>query len=274
MFSNIHIFPQTPNHNIPPFSSASFAKDLLGYQGNGYREDWKNSNKAESQSSNASCDTSIDETLSICSKESKPFSKISYMNPYSSMDIFETGSLDSGEKNQKYDLSDTKKKVPTKYYKQQKKSVSDEAKYKTEMCKKWMETGLCSYGVKCRFAHGKHELQEKFVPNKSAYRSKKCHSFHSNLVCPYGIRCLFAHEARTLDELIQEGEYVKYMYYPDLLKNSMTMNHKRLPVFCLKCPIEKFSEEDKENFQNTENQTEFSFVKILENSGLVKISID
>ena len=29
------------------------------------------------------------------------------------------------------------------------------AKYKTELCKNWIETGKCKYSVRCRFAHGK-----------------------------------------------------------------------------------------------------------------------
>lgn len=32
---------------------------------------------------------------------------------------------------------------------------SDTLKYKTELCKKYEEKGLCPYGLKCRFAHGK-----------------------------------------------------------------------------------------------------------------------
>jgi len=31
--------------------------------------------------------------------------------------------------------------------------------YKTEFCQSWMETGICRYGNKCQFAHGKEELR-------------------------------------------------------------------------------------------------------------------
>ena len=34
-------------------------------------------------------------------------------------------------------------------------------KYKTELCKKFQNTGHCPYGFKCRFAHGKDELITK-----------------------------------------------------------------------------------------------------------------
>lgn len=32
-------------------------------------------------------------------------------------------------------------------------------KYKTELCKNWSLKGHCSYGKKCRFAHGESELK-------------------------------------------------------------------------------------------------------------------
>lgn len=34
----------------------------------------------------------------------------------------------------------------------------EQVKYKTELCKNWVEKGKCSYSVRCRFAHGPHEL--------------------------------------------------------------------------------------------------------------------
>lgn len=37
-------------------------------------------------------------------------------------------------------------------------NIPEEGKYKTEMCKNWIESGNCHYDVKCRFAHGKTEL--------------------------------------------------------------------------------------------------------------------
>lgn len=32
-------------------------------------------------------------------------------------------------------------------------------RYKTELCKSFTETGICRYGVKCQFAHGKEEIR-------------------------------------------------------------------------------------------------------------------
>ncbi len=40
----------------------------------------------------------------------------------------------------------------------------DKTKYKTEMCKNWIEIGVCRYGNKCQFAHGDFELLGKQAP--------------------------------------------------------------------------------------------------------------
>jgi hypothetical protein len=77
-------------------------------------------------------------------------------------------------------------------------NMQKNSKYKTEMCKNWIETGHCNYGAKCRFAHGKNELMNK-VSQNDKYKSKLCFSFHKNSYCPYGNRCLFIHDERTLD---------------------------------------------------------------------------
>ena len=35
-----------------------------------------------------------------------------------------------------------------------------DGKYKTELCKNWIETAKCRYEDKCRFAHGQEELTQ------------------------------------------------------------------------------------------------------------------
>jgi hypothetical protein len=74
----------------------------------------------------------------------------------------------------------------------QKKKPVDTAKYKTEMCRNWIESGSCNYGRKCNFAHGKEDLQQK-LPCNTKYKSKLCVPFHDVGVCSYGHRCLFVH---------------------------------------------------------------------------------
>lgn len=85
----------------------------------------------------------------------------------------------------------------------------DHSKYKTEMCKNWIEIGSCRYGTKCQFAHGKYEVASQSFPptfaigagGSNKYKSQDCVSFTECLVCPYGSRCLFRHESRTLEQI-------------------------------------------------------------------------
>ncbi|KAM4641163.1 mRNA decay activator protein ZFP36 [Discoglossus pictus] len=65
------------------------------------------------------------------------------------------------------------------------------ARYKTELCRTFSETGICKYGVKCQFAHGKAELRE---PNRHPkYKTELCHKYYLYGECPYGSRCNFIH---------------------------------------------------------------------------------
>lgn len=63
--------------------------------------------------------------------------------------------------------------------------------YKTELCRSFMETHTCRYGVKCQFAHGKHE--QRPVIRHPKYKTEICKTFHTLGTCPYGIRCRFIH---------------------------------------------------------------------------------
>ena len=81
----------------------------------------------------------------------------------------------------------------------------EKQKFKTEMCKNWIESGRCRYGSKCQFAHGYHELVGK-APQNNRYKSKLCSTFQTQFYCPYGKRCLFRHEDRAL------GQVVKFHY--------------------------------------------------------------
>ena len=72
-------------------------------------------------------------------------------------------------------------------------------KYKTELCKSFMENNFCKYGNKCRFAHGEKELviKEKNVN----YKKKLCKSFYNEGFCTYGIRCNFQHDQRKITDI-------------------------------------------------------------------------
>lgn len=98
----------------------------------------------------------------------------------------------------------------------------NQGKYKTVLCKHFGQTGTCSYGDKCQFAHGFQELkntstgmmnqnqgmnqssqkmnQQKQPPNPSNFKIVKCKNWETNGSCKYGSVCTFAHgetELRT-----------------------------------------------------------------------------
>jgi len=97
-------------------------------------------------------------------------------------------------------------------------------KFKTVLCKHFGQTGTCSYGDKCQFAHGFQELKNtstspnnmmgtgtvpggvpdnkviKQPPNPSNFKIVKCKNWETNNSCKYGSVCTFAHgdnELRT-----------------------------------------------------------------------------
>ena len=106
-------------------------------------------------------------------------------------------------------------------------------KFKTVLCKHFGQTGTCSYGDKCQFAHGFQELKNsgstsqmgmgmpmmqgidnsqkiKTAPNPSNFKIVKCKNFETTGSCKYGSVCTFAHgdqEIRTKsDNNIQMSE--------------------------------------------------------------------
>ena len=102
--------------------------------------------------------------------------------------------------------------------------VVDKTKYKTEMCKNWIEVGVCRYGTKCQFAHGDFELLGKAPPvTNGKYKSKVCTTFAEKLFCPYGQRCLFRHEDRPFEQVKQLSHVHRLLLNQPLLK--------RLPIF-------------------------------------------
>lgn len=157
------------------------------------------------------------------SASSLSFADASSMVLSQSSDHYETSSNSTYDQNDSLILNST--------IKNKKKTVTDDTKYKTEMCKNWIELGKCNYGKKCKFAHGKHELVEKHVPNRNRYKSKKCNSFFTTMFCPYGVRCMFAHEQRTVEEINAETYYQRLLRFPELMDNPYTRNRARLPVF-------------------------------------------
>lgn len=73
----------------------------------------------------------------------------------------------------------------------------NQAKYKTVLCKHFGQSGACSYGDKCQFAHGFYELKNnefqgvnslnfknhnKNTPNPANFKIVKCKNWESSIV--------------------------------------------------------------------------------------------
>ena len=68
----------------------------------------------------------------------------------------------------------------------------NDEKFKTEICKNFSLTGLCKWGDKCSFAHGKQELRSRIIRN-DCYKTKICNHYHKAGFCPYSSRCQYFH---------------------------------------------------------------------------------
>ena len=117
-------------------------------------------------------------------------------------------------------------------------------KYKTELCKSFMQTNFCVYGNKCRFAHGYKELVVRTQINN--YKHKTCNSFFKLGFCPYGRRCNFKHDERKINDF--DANY----YYNNLicLRFLQLKTCKRLSIF------EEISKMTEKNKAEVENEAE------------------
>ena len=129
-----------------------------------------------------------------------------------------------------------------------KKNEKNDPKYKTELCKSFMETNFCVYGNKCRFAHGYKELVSKKQINH--YKQKMCNSFFNKGYCPYGNRCNFKHDERKIEqiELPYYYSHLLSLHFPQL------KTCRRLNVFqeisSMKYELEKNQINENNNEQN------------------------
>ena len=118
------------------------------------------------------------------------------------------------------------------------------------MCKHYNTTQGCSYGDKCQFAHGSHELRllnnqsningkNKISENKKSkqinpinIKTVKCKNWEKNGTCKYGNYCTFAHGENDLkkkeDNLLQMQMNMSFMYCNPMLMdiNLMQMQNK------------------------------------------------
>lgn len=91
------------------------------------------------------------------------------------------------------------------------------SRYKTELCRQFIENGECKYGDKCQFAHGIPDLKD--VNRHPKYKTDYCKTFHSKGFCPYGPRCHFIHELHEkFDPSIQNISSAKKTKTPETSK--------------------------------------------------------
>ena len=152
--------------------------------------------------------------------------------------------------NEKYKINKKKLKMkknamdPVNFEEERK----NDPKYKTELCKSFMETNFCVYGNKCRFAHGYKELVSKKQINH--YKQKMCNSFFNKGYCPYGNRCNFKHDERKIEqiELPYYYSHLLSLHFPQL------KTCRRLNVFqeisSMKYELEKNQINENNNEQN------------------------
>jgi hypothetical protein len=70
-------------------------------------------------------------------------------------------------------------------------SSTPNTKYKSELCKNFMQFGSCPYSGSCQFAHNEAELRVTVKPRK--FRTQKCKNWTATQTCPYMHRCCFLH---------------------------------------------------------------------------------
>jgi len=68
---------------------------------------------------------------------------------------------------------------------------------KTVLCKNWSESGSCSYGENCNFAHGEDQIrgpkEVKIISRNPLYKTTMCKQYTEAEFCELGEDCHFAH---------------------------------------------------------------------------------
>ena len=115
-------------------------------------------------------------------------------------------------------------------------------KYKTELCKNWIENKACRYGKKCQFAHGHDELAayKALANTDEKLRTKNCRTFYQTKQCSYGSRCMFRHEHRHFNQILRHFYVCKLYTVESLFQSSSDQQNfvntyetgvHKLPIF-------------------------------------------
>jgi len=81
-------------------------------------------------------------------------------------------------------------------------------RYKTELCKSYIQSKECKFGDKCHFAHGVEELRK--IDRHRKYKTERCKLFHEEGFCPFGHRCSFLHTEDPEQLPPSHGERIRF----------------------------------------------------------------
>lgn len=145
-------------------------------------------------------------------------------------------------------------------------SHADPTKYKTKLCRHFLNTGTCPFMERCGFAHGQMELtgppgplppmpayghapafeqyygmpgippQMKRPPVMELAKTRLCKHFTASQTCPYESRCLFAHgqqELRSRDPMMQMQHHIQHrgpMPVPHVMPSAVPIPHGQQPA--------------------------------------------
>ena len=79
-------------------------------------------------------------------------------------------------------------------------------KFKTDLCRNWMNTGSCKFGKDCTYAHGQHELQSKPELPSNLYTNFWKAFNQKPYICAKGDQCSKLHLGLVEDELTSDGK--------------------------------------------------------------------
>jgi hypothetical protein len=95
-------------------------------------------------------------------------------------------------------------------------SPTNNSRYKTELCKYYLESGLCKFNGDCTFAHGADELRN------SNHKVVLCRLFHMTQNCPYGkFRTRYSSHGRNMLMFLL-GEQCAFIH-DEYRRSSMTV---------------------------------------------------
>ena len=171
------------------------------------------------------------------------------------------------------EFSSQSSKSTTKTGKEAVKSAKPDkfqTKYKTELCKNWIEVGFCRYSENCKFAHGAEEIAIEIAKVR---KKKNCKAFFSSGKCLYGVRCQYRHEHRHIDQIKRYPYVVRLITYESLFANSIDQEAflenfetgvEKLEVFKKIHEIEHAEDEVEIIAANKDKATECKYVEIEE----------